>query len=200
MSDRAAMHPLRGAVLALIVVFVAGCDREDAGPGMAQQGGPAVAVPADVRATPSMPARFALGRAPAKAELAAWDIDVGPDGAGLPPGRGTYAEGAKLYAAKCAACHGARGEGMGQGLVSYPKLIGREPREGFPFGADAKYVKTVGNYWPYATTLFDYVRRAMPLTQPGSLRNDEVTLRIAGARHVEAYRRAFLHVWRLTPR
>jgi cytochrome c len=120
-----------------------------------------------------MPARFALGRAATKAELAAWDIDVGPDGADLPPGRGTYAEGVKLYAAKCAACHGQRGEGLGQGAAAYPRIIGREPREGFPFGADAKHVRTVGNYWPYATTLFDYVRRAMPLTAPGSLSDSE---------------------------
>jgi cytochrome c len=75
-----------------------------------------------------------------------------------------------VFGAKCASCHGVRGEGM----PPNPRLVGREPREGFPFGRDGKYVKTIGNYWPYATTLFDYVRRAMPLTAPGSLTNDEV--------------------------
>lgn len=62
---------------------------------------------------------------------------------------------------------------MGQGPAAYPRIIGREPREGFPFGQDFRHTKTVGNYWPYATTLFDYVRRAMPLTAPGSLTDDE---------------------------
>ncbi|HEX5972007.1 MAG TPA: cytochrome c [Gemmatimonadaceae bacterium] len=111
-----------------------------------------------------------IGRAATPAEIHAWDIDVNPTGSSLPPGSGTYAAGASVFAQKCAACHGAHGEGIGP----YPRLIGRDPRTGFPFGQDPAYVKTVGNYWPYATTLFDYVRRAMPLTQPGSLRNDEV--------------------------
>jgi cytochrome c len=104
------------------------------------------------------------------AEVAAWDIDVNPDGKGLPAGRGTYAEGAAIFAQKCASCHGARGEGMGP----YPRLVGREPRAGFPFGQDLRYVKTIGNYWPYATTVYDYVHRAMPLTAPGSLKPNEV--------------------------
>ena len=111
-----------------------------------------------------------IGRAATPAEIQAWDIDVNPTGRGLPPGRGTHDEGARLFAAKCAACHGARGEGM----AIYPKLIGREPRAEFPFGRDPKIPKTVGNYWPYSTTLFDYVRRAMPLTAPGSLSSTEV--------------------------
>ncbi|MGZ8414912.1 MAG: c-type cytochrome [Gemmatirosa sp.] len=130
--------------------------------------------PADVRATPAPPARFGVGRAAAAAEIAAWDLDANPDGVGLPPGRGTHAEGAVLYAQKCAGCHGARGEGMGSGAVAYPRLIGREPREGFPFGRDLTHVKTVGNYWPYATTVYDYIRRTMPLTAPGSLQPHEV--------------------------
>lgn len=117
------------------------------------------------------PARFAgIGRAATSGELRAWDIDVNPTGSNLPPGSGSYATGAAVFAQKCAACHGAHGEGIGP----YPRLIGRDPRTGFPFGQDPSYVKTVGNYWPYATTVFDYVRRAMPLTQPGSLHDDEV--------------------------
>lgn len=158
------------AVLAATLGLLAACDggreRGDAGA--------LVARPANVRPTPVLPARFGVGRAAAPAELAAWNVDVNPDGVGLPPGRGTPAEGAAVYAQKCAACHGSRGEGLGTGAAAYPKLIGREPREGFPFGRDLRYVKTVGNYWPYATTLYDYIRRAMPLTAPGSLRPDEV--------------------------
>jgi cytochrome c len=72
-------------------------------------------------------------------------------------------------------CHGAKGEGMpaAPDHIAYPKLVGRDPREGFPFGRDPKAVKTVGNYWPYSTTVYDYVHRAMPLTAPGTLTPDE---------------------------
>lgn len=111
-----------------------------------------------------------IGRAATPAEIRAWDVDVNPTGSNLPPGSGSYPAGAAVFMQKCAACHGVRGEGIGP----YPRLIGRDPRTGFPFGQDPSYVKTVGNYWPYATTVFDYVRRAMPLTQPGSLHDDEV--------------------------
>lgn len=111
-----------------------------------------------------------IGRTATPEEIRAWDIDVNPTGSNLPAGSGTYAAGAGLFAQKCSACHGAHGEGIGP----YPRLIGRDPRAGFPFGQDPSYVKTVGNYWPYATTVYDYVHRAMPLTQPGSLRPDEV--------------------------
>lgn len=115
--------------------------------------------------------RYGIGRAATAAEIAVMDIDVGPDGVELPAGQGTVSQGAKLFGAQCASCHGVQGEGM---PPAYPKLVGREPREGFPFGRDPKLEKTIGNYWPYATTLFDYVRRAMPLFTPGSLSNDEV--------------------------
>ena len=115
--------------------------------------------------------RYDIGRAATSAEVAAIDIDIGPDGAELPAGKGTVVQGAMVYGAKCASCHGVRGEGI---APAYPKLVGRDPRDGFPFGRDPALVKTIGNYWPYATTLFDYVRRAMPFLQPGSLSNDEV--------------------------
>ena len=135
-------------------------------------------LPADVHAAADLPARFGLGRAASAAEVAAWAIDVGPDGKGLPSGSGTPAQGAVVFASKCAACHGPKGEGqMGAppaGQAAAPRLVGRDPRDGFPFGQDPKAVKTIGNYWPYATTVFDYVRRAMPLTAPGSLTNQEV--------------------------
>lgn len=113
--------------------------------------------------------RLGLGRAATPQEIQAWDIDVRPDGTGLPPGRGTASQGAVIYGRKCAACHGRTGvEGP------FDRLVGREPRQGFPFGRDPRLVRTVGNYWPYATTLYDYVNRAMPLTAPGSLKADEV--------------------------
>lgn len=161
----------RSALAAMFALALAACSDRDAA--VTQQGGTTVHVarPADVLATPPLPSRFgSIGHDATRAEIKAWDIDVNPAGNGLPPGRGTYAAGAALFAQKCAACHGVRGEGMGP----YPRLIGRDPRAGFPFGQDLKYVKTVGNYWPYATTIYDYVNRAMPLTAPGSLRPDEI--------------------------
>ena len=135
-------------------------------------------LPPEVHVAPAPPVRFGVGRAATAAEIAALDVDVAPDGHGLPPGSGTPAQGAAVFAAKCAACHGPAGEGQvgppPAGQAAAPKLVGRDPREGFPFGQDPKLVKTVGNYWPYATTVFDYVRRAMPITAPGTLTNNEV--------------------------
>jgi len=107
---------------------------------------------------------YGLGRAPTAAEIHAWDIDIGPDGAGLPPGHGSVAEGQKIYAERCAACHGEKGVG---GLAD--RLAG-----GFGTLAMNKPVRTVGSYWPYATTVFDFVRRAMPFNAPQSLSADEV--------------------------
>ena len=104
-----------------------------------------------------------LGHEATPAQIAGWDISVGPDGVGLPPGRGTPVTGATVYEQKCQVCHGAKGAGQpndrlvgGQGT-----LAGKAP------------VRTIGSYWPYATTVFDYVRRAMPYTQPQSLTADE---------------------------
>ena len=107
----------------------------------------------------------APGRKPSAQDIARADITVFPDGSGLPDGRATAREGRAVYATRCAACHGAKGEGSdyfhalagGRGTLatSQPKL-------------------TVGSYWPYATTLWDYTRRAMPYAQPGSLTTDEV--------------------------
>lgn len=119
---------------------------------------------------PKAPDRYSLGHAPTPALLAQVDIDANPAGSGLPPGRGTSARGATIYAAKCALCHGTRGEGQGP----YPRLVGAEPRTGFPFGRDPKIPHTIGNYWPSPTTLYDYIHRAMPLDAPGSLPPDEV--------------------------
>lgn len=119
---------------------------------------------------PAPPAHYDLGAPIDSARLAVIDIDVDPTGARLPTGSGTAAKGLVVYAQQCASCHGAKGEG----IAPNPKLVGRDPREGFPFGRDVKLVKTVGNYWPYATTLYDYVHRAMPLKTPGTLKPDEV--------------------------
>lgn len=115
------------------------------------------------------PPTLGIGRPATPAEIAAIDIDIGPDGAGLPPGSGTPAQGATIYAARCAACHGQSGR-EGPNDV----LVGRLESKEFPFSRDPKLPRAIGNYWPYATTLFDYVRRAMPPAAPGSLKDDEV--------------------------
>jgi mono/diheme cytochrome c family protein len=108
--------------------------------------------------------RYDLGRPATPAEIAGWDIDASPGGAGLPPGHGDVRQGEAIFAAKCASCHGAHGEGK-----PMDRLVG-----GIGTLHDKKPEKTVGSFWPYATTLFDYVRRAMPLNAPQSLTPDEV--------------------------
>jgi cytochrome c len=107
---------------------------------------------------------YGLGQPATPEEIAGWNIDISPDGAGLPPGRGSVGEGEKIFAAKCAACHGAHGEGK-----PMDRLVG-----GFGTVFDQHSQRTVGSYWPYATTLFDFVHRAMPLNAPQSLTPDEV--------------------------
>lgn len=107
-----------------------------------------------------------LGKPVDAAALKAIDISVGPSGATLPAGSGDAVAGADVYAQKCASCHGADGK-SGKGLAD--PLVG-----GTGSLTTAKPVKTVGSFWPYATTLFDYTRRAMPLDAPQSLTNDEV--------------------------
>ena len=104
-----------------------------------------------------------LGQPLTSADLSAWSINVLPDGTGLPPGSGTAAKGAPLFAQKCAHCHG---EG-GKGGINAP-LVGAPPIKSI----DSP--KTIANFWPYATTLFDFIRRAMPWQQPRSLSDDEV--------------------------
>jgi len=104
-----------------------------------------------------------LGKPITPAEIAAWDISVSPDGDGLPPGSGTAAQGAVIYAQKCAACHGENATG---GVNA--ALVGGGPIERIDSA------RTIRNFWPYATTVFDYIRRAMPWPQPRTLSNDEV--------------------------
>ena len=114
---------------------------------------------------------FNLGTTASASDIAAWDLDMDPSGSGAPIGSGSVTEGKEVFDLKCATCHGSGGEGTPLG----DQLVGREPLEGFPFGqVRGQYRRTVGNYWPYATTLFDYILRAMPMNAPGSLTADEV--------------------------
>ncbi len=130
----------------------------------------------DVRQPDALPATFGAGRAATPEEVAAWDLDVNPKGIGLPAGQGTAAEGAVVYAAKCASCHGPTGRDP---IAPNPKLVGRELPD-FSFATSTTPVaKTIGNYWPYATTLYDYIRRAMPQTAPGTLTANETYAVIA---------------------
>lgn len=106
-----------------------------------------------------------LGKVITPDEVAPWDISVSPDGAGLPPGSGTPKQGEAVYASKCLACHGERGAGKpNDALVGgIGSLAGDKPA-----------LKTVGSFWPYATTIFDYVRRSMPYNELKTLTNDEL--------------------------
>jgi S-disulfanyl-L-cysteine oxidoreductase SoxD len=106
-----------------------------------------------------------LGKPIDEAAIAAWDISILPDGTGLPKGSGTPVQGAVIYAEKCAACHGDNGKGGGPAaaLVSDNAIAGISAAQ-----------KTIKNFWPYSTTIFDFIRRAMPFQTPRSLTDDEV--------------------------
>jgi len=108
---------------------------------------------------------YGIGKPATAEEIAGWDIDIRPDGMGLPPGSGSVEDGEMLYEEKCASCHGTFGEGVGR----YPVLAGGEGTL-----TDERPDRTVGSYWPYASTLWDYIHRAMPFPQPQSLSDDEV--------------------------
>ena len=108
--------------------------------------------------------KYGLGRAPSQNEIRQWDSSVAPDGTGLPEGSGTAAQGREVYANRCSKCHGEKGEGGdsvavagGQGTLQ-----------------SAKPLRTVGSFWPHATTLWDYLNRAMPFKNPGVLSRDQV--------------------------
>jgi cytochrome c len=106
---------------------------------------------------------YDFGRPATPDEIKLWDIDVRPDGKGLPEGSGTVAQGKQVFADNCAACHGDNGQG---GIKD--RLVGGQGSL-----ATDKPIKTVGSFWPYATTLFDYIHRAMPYPTPGSLSNED---------------------------
>jgi cytochrome c len=107
---------------------------------------------------------YGIGRPATPAEIAGWNIDIDRDGHNLPPGSGTVSHGHEVFDQQCAACHGAKGDGgIGDRLVGGQGTL-----------ATPKPVRTVGSYWPYAPTLFDYIRRAMPQNAPQSLSNDDV--------------------------
>jgi len=108
--------------------------------------------------------RYGIGHSATPDEIKGWDIDIAPDGANLPPGRGGVERGRAVFAEQCASCHGEQAQG---GLGD--RLVGGRGTLSSP-----KPVRTVGSYWPYATTLFDYVRRAMPQNAPQSLSDDDV--------------------------
>lgn len=124
----------------------------------------AVTLAACASQPPSQGMRPALGAPVSATEVARWDISIPPSGAGLPEGSGTARQGLQVYEQKCMSCHGVKGAG--------------KPADALAGGvgslAGGKPVRTVGSYWPYATTLFDYVRRAMPIANPLSLTSDEV--------------------------
>jgi cytochrome c len=108
---------------------------------------------------------FSYGELATAEQIAGWDIDIRPDGLGLPPGGATAEDGEMLYEEKCASCHGSFGEGVGR----YPVLAGGEGSL-----TEARPEKTVGSFWPYASTLWDYIHRAMPFTEPESLSDTDV--------------------------
>lgn len=117
-------------------------------------------LPAQAGAEPT----YGFGTKATAKEIAGWDIDVTPDGKGLPGGSGSVAQGKRVYAENCAACHGVNGEGK-----PADRLVGGQGTLN-----SAAPIKTVGSYWPYATTLYDYINRAMPFNSPESLKPDEV--------------------------
>jgi len=128
----------------LIMTFVAGC--------------------AVASATNAQAQAYGFGKPATPREIAGWNIDVSPDGRSLPPASGTAARGKALYESQCAGCHGMKGEGS----------LANQLAGGIGTLNTDKPVMTVGSYWPYATTVFDYINRAMPFTAPQSLKPDEV--------------------------
>ncbi|MEQ1949067.1 MAG: cytochrome c [Bryobacteraceae bacterium] len=112
-----------------------------------------------------------IGKPASQDKIAAMNLTVFPDGRGLPDGKGTVAAGKEVFKEKCAVCHNDHGEGREN---QYPPLVG-----GIGTINSSKPIKTVGSYWPYATTVFDYIRRAMPYDQPGSLTSDQIYASVA---------------------
>ncbi len=155
------------AVVAAASVVLVGCEPGAQASGSAM-GSPVAMVDDAVELPANAPGRFGFGTEASAARVALWDVDVKPDGEGLPAGRGTVVEGEAVYMLHCVSCHGPTGtEGPNE------RLVGTEPWEDNPGS------RTVGAYWPYATTLYDYIRRAMPQLTPGILTADQTYAVIA---------------------
>jgi len=148
----------RGVRFAIAALIVAGVTTMS---GQAQRPAP--------RSRPVAPQGPGLGVPATEALVAAWDVSIPPDGTGLPPGSGSPAQGAQIFNTKCIACHGPEGAGSVN-----DRLVGGQGTL-----TSAAPVRTIGSFWPYATTLFDYVRRAMPYPQPHSLSDAEVYALVA---------------------
>lgn len=163
-STRCGRRCLRLIAVAIGASFASACSAPDRVP--AREAMPA----AEVTPPTSPPAHFGFGSPADPGLVARWDRDVRPDGVGLPPGNGSVVQGREVYLSRCVACHGATGtEGP------YDVLVG-----GGPWGdSGPPRRRTTGNYWPWATTLFDYITRAMPQNAPGSLTADETYAVIA---------------------
>lgn len=125
----------------------------------------ATALASVLLAAPAFAEKLGLGRPALPEEVAAWDHDVRPDGLGLPEGSGSVADGEEIFSENCAVCHGEFGEGSG----NWPKLAGGQGSL-----ADTDPLKTVGSYWPYLSTTWDYVHRSMPFGNAQSLSPDQV--------------------------
>ena len=150
------------ATLVLAAIFLAACAPDTAGDGDTSG---EISVTEYNASAVHTSGHFGYGKNASAEEIAGWDIDVRPDGMGLPPGSGTAEDGEMLYEDQCAICHGSFGEGVGRN----PILAGGEGTLTEP-----RPEKTVGSFWPYASTLWDYIHRAMPFEKPESLSDDEV--------------------------
>jgi S-disulfanyl-L-cysteine oxidoreductase SoxD len=159
----------RGSLVVATFLALAACAAETGsdGDGMVDAG--YAATPGTPEGLPAhAPARFGFGSEASAARVAMWDIDVRPDGEGLPAGSGSVTEGRDVYMVHCVACHGPTGvEGPNDRLVEVEQW------------EDVPSTRAIGNYWPYATTLYDFIRKAMPQLTPGVLSDDEVYAVIA---------------------
>jgi mono/diheme cytochrome c family protein len=157
-----ALVPAALIAIGLTAMILGGSVQPLAAPKSTQSSQPA---PAQPPAAPVAAQRLGIGREATAAEIAGWDIDIRPDGQGLPAGKGTVKQGEPLYVERCAACHGEFGESAGR----WPILMG-----GAGTLASSDPVKSIGSYWPFASTVMDYIRRSMPFGNAQSLTNDEL--------------------------